>query len=575
MGNYDTSVPHEMASPIYPVSQCEPNFSWSQTRDYPFSRIFHCKLSFGEYQVSQTVHSTSLICTHLATMSSSDQEERISSPECDASPPHDQDRRPSRSHSPGAAVTQPPKMLSKSRDKTDNAKVGSGRSWYDKAGRSKSVKHGERSRSGPCHDPKRSKARACDNGGHDAPGAVGSAPGGSVLAPGDMAGLGSMIATLIDQKMGQFGKTHRQMVRSPTPLSSEDDSGSSSDTESDSDAQDRPDYNWSGHGRAPGGRAKRKHQPRQRMRSDDGGRSAGSGSDTDEWDAGSTGDPFAALNKFAAKVPLFKSAPIEDKYAATINDLEKYFDGGDKVGDSIQDSFASIFEAGLRRQPNDRMLLDIMKKYPRPQTVPLFNVPKTNDCVWEAMKRGPQVVDAGLQKVQTLMSKSLVPVISMIDTIGKGGVADKPLSEYLTPFTDIVRLSSAAFSLLSQTCKDIIRNDMGYPISKLCNWKYKVGVENLFEDDLMKKLKELKEQNMHFKPHKPSASRFSSRGDRDAYRVLSKPLKRYHKKGRKHFPNKSRNFAKKKPDCEYNASESEIPPTPPSWFYQATLSSLK
>ena len=142
-----------MASPIYPVSQCEPNFSWSQTRDYPFSRIFHCKLSFGEYPVSRTVYSTSLICTHLATMSSSDQEERVSSPERDASPPHDHDRQRSQSHSPGAAVTQPPKC-SPSRDKTDNAKVGSGRSCYDKAGRSKSVEHGERSRIGSRHDPK-------------------------------------------------------------------------------------------------------------------------------------------------------------------------------------------------------------------------------------------------------------------------------------------------------------------------------------------------------------------------------------------------------------------------------------
>ena len=254
------------------------------------------------------------------------------------------------------------------------------------------------------------------------------------------------------------------------------------------------------------------------MRSDDGGRSAGSGSGTDEWDAGSTGDPFAALNKFAAIVPLSKTDPIEDKYAATINDLENFFDGWDKVGDSVQDSFASIFEAGLRRQPNDRMHLDIMEKYPRPQNVLHINVPKTNgcvyDCVWEAMKRGPQIVDAELQKVQTLMWKSFVPLIGMIDTIGKDGVPDKPLSEYLTN-TDIVPLSSAAFSLLSQTRKDIIRNDMSYPISKLCNWKCKVGVENLFEDDLMKKQKELKEQNMHFKPHKPSASRFGSRGDRD------------------------------------------------------------
>ena len=63
-------------------------------------------------------------------------------------------------------------------------------------------------------------------------------------------------------------------------------------------------------------------------------------------------------------------------------------------------------------------------------------------------------------------------------------------------------------------------------------------MENLFDDDLMRKLKELKEQNMHFKPNKPSASRFGSRGDRNAYSVRSKPLKCYNKKGVSTSPTK-------------------------------------
>ena len=45
----------------------------------------------------------------------------------------------------------------------------------------------------------------------------------------------------------------------------------------------------------------------------------------------------------------------------------------------------------------------LMVKYPRPGNIPNMAVPKTDDIIWEKMNKGPQIVDAGLQKVQTAL----------------------------------------------------------------------------------------------------------------------------------------------------------------------------
>ena len=156
-------------------------------------------------------------------------------------------------------------------------------------------------------------------------------------------------------------------------------------------------------------------------------------------------DPYAALEQFAVQSHTKQLEPCAaaDKYAKTTAEIAQFFENGDKLGASMQDSFASIFDCGLRRQPSDKQLLSVIEKYPRPQNEPRCIVPKTNDAVFEVMKRGPQIMDV-------VLSKALVPVIEIVDKIG-GGQAKYQNVAVFKPLTDVVRLSSAAFSLLSQT----------------------------------------------------------------------------------------------------------------------------
>ena len=103
-----------------------------------------------------------------------------------------------------------------------------------------------------------------------------------------------------------------------------------------------------------------------------------------------------------------------------------------------------------------------------------------------------------MKKVQTIMSKAMVPVFNMVSGIGDSTLKDTLLQDYLTPLTDMMRLGFAAFSLLDHSCRDVIQNDMKYPTNKLCHSKHPIGQEDLF-GDVPKMVKEMKEQSEHMK----------------------------------------------------------------------------
>ena len=215
---------------------------------------------------------------------------------------------------------------------------------------------------------------------------------------------------------------------------------------------------------------------------------------------------------------------------------------GDKMGDRINDAFASIFSSSLRRRPNDKALLDTANKYPRPVNVPKLAVPKTNDVIWERMRKGSQIVDTHLQKVQTCVSKTLVPMISIMNEIGEGG-SNRLASQHSQKITDALRLGCGAFSLLSQVRKEVIRNDLNHTFAKLCTWKYEVGTDHFFSADVIKQL-ELTETSRQFNDltARPSTSygnhhvdKYRKKNFKRSFKNKStkgKPYKNQHKHGK-------------------------------------------
>ena len=171
-----------------------------------------------------------------------------------------------------------------------------------------------------------------------------------------------------------------------------------------------------------------------------------------------------------------------------LNELENFFELGAQVGQEINEAFAKIMNRSVRQRPNDEHLKELMQKYQRPSNVPNLEVPRLNNEVWELLRKGSVIVDSLLQKIQGLLSKAISIVLGIVDKIGSenGGNTE----DHLMDLSNCLRFLGATFSLLNQVRKDIVRNDVGDPIARLCNWETAVGTSFLFDCDVGKKCEE-------------------------------------------------------------------------------------
>ena len=179
--------------------------------------------------------------------------------------------------------------------------------------------------------------------------------------------------------------------------------------------------------------------------------------------------------------------PCLSGFQQTLKDLTDFFNLDEELGPPINEAFARIIASGLRRRPSEDAVKAIMKQYPRPENVPNLLVPCTNKSVWKDLSKGATIVDGQIQKVQTILGRALTILLKLIDEIGsgRGGSSD----DHLRVLSDAMRCTTASFSMLNQTRKDVIRNDQWEPMSQLCTWDAPV-MEDLFGVDVKKWLKE-------------------------------------------------------------------------------------
>ncbi len=96
------------------------------------------------------------------------------------------------------------------------------------------------------------------------------------------------------------------------------------------------------------------------------------------------------------------------------------------------------------------------------------------------MHQGHKAVDMGVQKVQNLQVNALASIIQILEEICKDQAGST--DQHLDALMDSVRLMSMAFSSCNHVRKEAIRNALGYPIARFCNWEFEVGTDTLFVD---------------------------------------------------------------------------------------------
>ena len=92
--------------------------------------------------------------------------------------------------------------------------------------------------------------------------------------------------------------------------------------------------------------------------------------------------------------------------------------------------------------------------------------------------------------LQTYNGNYFTVIMMNVNTVFTGG----SLESHMQKISDIVRGLSAAFSILSQARKENVRNDLGFPMAKLCGWDTKVSQAELFGVDVNKESREKAEK---------------------------------------------------------------------------------
>ncbi len=134
----------------------------------------------------------------------------------------------------------------------------------------------------------------------------------------------------------------------------------------------------------------------------------------------------------------------------------------------------------FRRKPDEKYAKELLEKYPNIKNVPNLMTPRTDEEVYERLAKGQQIVDQAVQRAQTLQAAALTSLLLIIDNVGsdKGRSAEDNLED----ITNATRLITMSFGGLLQVRKEVIRNALGWPIARLCDWATPVGPENLFLD---------------------------------------------------------------------------------------------
>ncbi len=140
-----------------------------------------------------------------------------------------------------------------------------------------------------------------------------------------------------------------------------------------------------------------------------------------------------------------------------------------------------------RRKPDEEQHKVIREKYPLIENVPNLMVPQTDREVYENMDKGAQIADQAVQHSQRLQAHALSAILRVLNAIGHGNAG--MTHEHTRLLTDATRLISGSFTSGHQIRRDIIRNSMGWPLARLCDWRTPVGTETLFPD-LNRKLSE-------------------------------------------------------------------------------------
>ena len=90
-------------------------------------------------------------------------------------------------------------------------------------------------------------------------------------------------------------------------------------------------------------------------------------------------------------------------------------------GKPIPDQLALLANKSLRCKSIDEKLKELKSKHKRPENVENLQITKVDDILWSQLRPETKAFDYSQQKMQSVLSQALVPVIKLMQTVRKQG----------------------------------------------------------------------------------------------------------------------------------------------------------
>ena len=202
-------------------------------------------------------------------------------------------------------------------------------------------------------------------------------------------------------------------------------------------------------------------------------------------------DTFDFLTNISANVDSDAEDGEQEVEENDLSELQEFFLLNDQTGANINDKVAQVINTGMCTHASRDKIKSVLEKYPTPANTPNVCTPKMNPEIWEVLPSFARMRDVALQRLVTLVVKSIVISAEMFDSFQDRSAPNAINNTLRSMVADQLRLSTALYTELNQKRRDSVKPHLKEEFKQLCRPTQKGSNELLFGDSLSDTVKSI------------------------------------------------------------------------------------
>ena len=232
-----------------------------------------------------------------------------------------------------------------------------------------------------------------------------------------------------------------------------------------------------------------------------------------------------------------------------LGELSKLYESEGTVSDPINAKLASLVDKMVKTSLSEEKVREKHEKYNRLENCENLINTRVNPEIWTKVRSNTRSRDLKMQKLETSLLKSMIPIVKMSDKLlelksNSKSASQSDVSEFLQLSLDSLALMGHSINEVDIKRRELIKPDLNDQFKQLCGSHTPV-TKLLFGDDLPKSVKEISETN------------------KVGVKVSSKPPTHYNKQQKRStFPHGTHHQSQKPFFMEISRAREEITPGP-------------